>query len=96
MILGMTNFTFAHVVLSLIGILSGFVVLYALLTVNRMAGWTLIFLRHDDSDERDGLRLSLPRLPAGDRCRHPVDDRAGGRHGRPLRLSSQRSSPFNS
>ena len=40
MILGMTNFTFAHVVLSLIGILSRFVVLYGLLTANRMAGWT--------------------------------------------------------
>jgi len=44
MILGMTTFTFAHVVLSLIGILSGFGVLYGLLMANRMVGWTSIFL----------------------------------------------------
>lgn len=44
MILGMTTYTFVHVVLSLIGILSGLVVLYGLLTANRMNGWTLIFL----------------------------------------------------
>jgi hypothetical protein len=44
MILGMTAFTLVHVVLSLIGIFSGFVVLYGLLTANRMPGWTSIFL----------------------------------------------------
>jgi len=45
MILGMTYFTFAHVVVSLIGILSGLVVLYGLLTsqpMNRWTGWFLI------------------------------------------------------
>ena len=36
--------TLVHVVLSLIGIASGFVVLYGLLTANRMDGWTLVFL----------------------------------------------------
>src|SRR5882724_9277679 len=44
MILGMTTFTFVHVVLSLIGILSGFVVLFGLLTGKRLDGWTAIFL----------------------------------------------------
>jgi len=44
MILGMTIFTFVHVVLSLIGILSGFVVLFGLLTGKRLDGWTAIFL----------------------------------------------------
>ena len=44
MILGMTTYTFVHVVLSLIGILSGFVVLYGLLTASRMVGATWIFL----------------------------------------------------
>ncbi len=44
MILGMTTFTLVHVVLSLIGIFSGFVVVFGLLKANRMDGWTAIFL----------------------------------------------------
>ena len=40
----MDTFTLVHVVLSLIGILSGLVVLYGLLTTNRMNGWTMLFL----------------------------------------------------
>jgi hypothetical protein len=41
---GMDTFTIVHVALSLIGILSGLVVLYGLLTANRMNGWTMLFL----------------------------------------------------
>jgi hypothetical protein len=44
MILGMPTFTFVHVVLSLVGILSGFVVLFGLLSGKRLDGWTGIFL----------------------------------------------------
>ena len=44
MILGMTSFTVVHVILSLIGIVSGLVVLFGLLTANAMNGSTLIFL----------------------------------------------------
>jgi uncharacterized protein YggT (Ycf19 family) len=44
MILGMTLFTAVHVLLSLIGILSGLVVLYGLCTANPMNAWTLLFL----------------------------------------------------
>ncbi len=44
MIFGMTTYTFVHVLLSFAGILSGFVVLYGLLTANRMDNWTLVFL----------------------------------------------------
>jgi hypothetical protein len=46
MIFGMTTeaFTLVHVVLSLVGILSGFVVAYGLLTAKRLGGWTAIFL----------------------------------------------------
>jgi hypothetical protein len=44
MILGMTTFTFVHVVLSLIGILTGFVVLFGLFGGKRLDGWTAIFL----------------------------------------------------
>ena len=44
MILGMTTFTFVHVLLSLIGILSGFVVVFGLLAGKRLDGWTALFL----------------------------------------------------
>src|SRR5467141_3875326 len=44
MILGMTTFTFVHVVLSLMGILSGFVVVFGLLGGKRLDGWTALFL----------------------------------------------------
>jgi hypothetical protein len=44
MILGMTTLTFVHVVISLIGIASGFVVVFGLLTARRMDGWTATFL----------------------------------------------------
>jgi hypothetical protein len=44
MIFGMTTFTFVHVVLSLIGILSGLVVVFGMLSANRLHGWTAVFL----------------------------------------------------
>jgi hypothetical protein len=44
MILGMTAYTFFHVLLSLIGIVAGLVVLYGLLRSERMNLWTLVFL----------------------------------------------------
>src|SRR2546428_12452779 len=44
MIFGMTTLTFVHVVLSLIGIFSGFAVVFGLLTANRLDGWTALFL----------------------------------------------------
>lgn len=44
MIFGMTAFTFFHVVLSLVGILSGFVVVFGLVTAKRLPGWTAVFL----------------------------------------------------
>src|SRR6202162_2174881 len=44
MISGMSPFTLFHVALSLAGILSGFVVLYGLLTAKRLDGWTALFL----------------------------------------------------
>jgi hypothetical protein len=40
----MDTFTLVHVALSLIGILSGLIVLYGLFISNRMNGWTLLFL----------------------------------------------------
>jgi hypothetical protein len=44
MILGMTTFTFLHVLLSLVGIFSGFVVVLGMLAAKRLDGWTALFL----------------------------------------------------
>jgi hypothetical protein len=44
MIFGMTTFTQVHVALSLIGIVSGFVVAFGLLAAKRLDGWTAFFL----------------------------------------------------
>src|SRR5258708_22929981 len=44
MILGMTTFTFVHVAISLVGILSGLVVLFGLIAGKRLDGWTALFL----------------------------------------------------
>jgi hypothetical protein len=40
----MTTFTAIHVLLSLIGIASGLVVLYGLITANSLGRWTLLFI----------------------------------------------------
>ena len=44
MLLGMTTFTAIHVVLSLIGVASGLVALFGLITANSMSSSTLLFL----------------------------------------------------
>ena len=44
MIFGMTTLTFVHVVLSLVGILSGFVVLIGMYGSKQGSGWTATFL----------------------------------------------------
>ncbi len=44
MILGMPPLTFVHVVISLVGIGSGFVVAWGLLTSRPLDGWTALFL----------------------------------------------------
>jgi len=43
-VLGMSDFTAIHVLLSLIGIASGLVVLLGLITARAMSSWTLLFL----------------------------------------------------
>ncbi len=40
----MTTYTIIHVVISLVGIASGFVVLFGLLTGQRLDRWTAVFL----------------------------------------------------
>jgi hypothetical protein len=44
MILGMTPFTFFHVLISLIGILSGFIVVFAMIAGKRLSGMIATFL----------------------------------------------------
>jgi hypothetical protein len=46
MVLGMSlaTFTLLHVVISLVGIATGFVVVYSMLNANRLSIWTAIFL----------------------------------------------------
>lgn len=46
MILGLSisTFTTVHVIISLIGILSGFIVLYGLFSAKKLEGWTALFL----------------------------------------------------
>jgi len=44
MVLGMTSFTFFHVLVSLVGIVSGFVVLAGFFNANPLPGWTAVFL----------------------------------------------------
>jgi hypothetical protein len=43
-IFGMTTYTFVHIVISLLGIVSGLVVLLGLLAASRLNGWTVLFL----------------------------------------------------
>src|ERR1700681_4635604 len=44
MIFGMTILTFVHVLLSLVGILAGFVVMFGLFTAKPLKGWTAVFI----------------------------------------------------
>jgi hypothetical protein len=44
MILGLPTFVFVHVVISLIGIFTGFIVVFGMLAAKRLDGWTAIFL----------------------------------------------------
>jgi len=44
MILGLTTYTFVHVVIRLVGIGSGLVVVFGLIASKRLDGWTVIFL----------------------------------------------------
>ncbi len=44
MILGLSLLAFVHTIISLIGILAGFVVMSGMLSSNRMPGWTALFL----------------------------------------------------
>ena len=62
MIFGMTTLTFVHVVLSLVGIFSGFVVAYGLLRAKRLNGWTAVFLVSTVATSVTGFLFPFHRL----------------------------------
>jgi len=64
MILGMTasTYTLVHVLLSVVGIGSGFVVMYGLLTGKRMNGWTALFLASTVATCVTGFGFPFDRL----------------------------------
>ena len=60
MIFGMTTlaFTLVHVMISLVGIVSGFVVIFGLLAGKRLDRWTALSDEHG-GNQRDRVRLSV-------------------------------------
>jgi hypothetical protein len=73
MILGMTTFTAVHALLSLIGILSGLVVLFGQLTAKPMNTRTLLFLATTLATSATGFFFPHPRLYTSTGSGHPVD-----------------------
>ena len=67
MILGMTTptFTLMHVLISLAGIASGFVVLYGFLTAKRLDGWTLLFLVTTVATSVTGFLFPIEKITPG-------------------------------
>jgi hypothetical protein len=62
MIFGMTTFTFVHVVISLVGIATGFVVMYGLLTAKRPYFWTALFLLSNVATSVTGFLFPFQRF----------------------------------
>lgn len=58
----MPTFTFVHVVISLIGIGSGLVVLFGLLTARRLDGWTAAFLATTLATSLTGFGFPVDRF----------------------------------
>src|SRR5215207_4585675 len=62
MIFDLETFTLIHVVISLVGIGSGFVVVYGLLTGRRLRGWTALFLATTVATSVTGFGFPAERL----------------------------------
>jgi hypothetical protein len=58
----LSAFTFFHVLLSLVGIVSGFVVLYGLLASKRLDGWTKLFLTTTVATSATGYLFPVHQL----------------------------------
>ena len=64
MIFDLKTFTLIHVAISLVGIGSGFVVMYGLLTGRRMGGWTALFLATTVATSATGFGFPLTHFGA--------------------------------
>jgi hypothetical protein len=64
MIFDLKTFTLVHVVISLIGIASGFVVLFGLLTGRWLGGWTALFLTSTVATSVTGFGFPLTHFGA--------------------------------
>lgn len=62
MIFGMTPILFVHVAISLVGIVSGFVVIWGMLVARRLDGWTAVFLATTVATSVTGFFLPAERL----------------------------------
>jgi hypothetical protein len=62
MIFDIKTFTIIHVVISLIGIASGFVVMYGLLAGKRLNGWTALFLASTVATSLTGFGFPFDHL----------------------------------
>jgi hypothetical protein len=58
----MTSFTLVHVVLSLLGIGSGFVVVFGLIAAKRLDGWTALFLATTVATSLTGFLFPFHKL----------------------------------
>jgi hypothetical protein len=58
----MKAFTLIHVVISLIGILSGFIVFFGMLTAKRLNGWTALFLATTVATSVTGFGFPIDHL----------------------------------
>jgi hypothetical protein len=90
MIFGVPPLLFVHVVLSLIGIATGLVVLYGLVTGKPDRTLTVLFLASTVLTSLTGFPLAGDADSAVTHFWHPVVGAAGRRDRCPLRLSSRR------
>jgi hypothetical protein len=58
----LTAYTVVHTVISLVGIVSGFVVLFGLLTAKRLDGWTSVFLATTVATSVTGFGFPVDRF----------------------------------
>ena len=87
---GLELFTAFHVLISLIGILSGFVAVFGMVRSKPLDWWTDSLPHHDGGDECHRFPVSVSRVHAGDWHRHHLDDRAGAGDRCPAGQTSER------
>ncbi len=62
MVVAMSGMTLVHVLLSLVGIVSGFVVVFGMLSAKRLDGWTMVFLITTVATSATGFLLPAPHF----------------------------------